>query len=55
MFNLFDAYVLSILNYGCEVCVIINANVLERVQKQMCRFILNVKQSINTLALYAEF
>jgi len=55
MFNLFDAYVLSVLNYGCEVWGNINSEVLERVHKKFCKWVLNVKQSTNTLTLYGEF
>ena len=48
MFNLFDAYVLSVLNYVCEVWGNINSEVLERVHKKLCKWVLNVKQSTNT-------
>jgi hypothetical protein len=54
MFNLFDSYVLSVLNYGSEVWGFFNSEVLERVQKKFCKWVLNVKQSTNTLALYGE-
>ena len=54
MFNLFDSYVLSVLNYGAEVWGFLNSDNIEKVQKKFCKWILNVKQSTNTLALYGE-
>jgi hypothetical protein len=54
LFNLFDSYVLSVLNYGAEVWGCINSEVIERVHKKFCKWILNVKQSTHTLALYSE-
>jgi hypothetical protein len=55
MFNLFDAYVLSVLNYGCEVWGFSPNEILERIHKKFCKWIVNVKLSTNTLALYSEF
>jgi len=54
LFNLFDAYVLSFINYGCAVWGNITLEVMERVHKKFCKWVLNVKQSTNTLALYGE-
>jgi hypothetical protein len=55
MFSLFDAYVLSILNYGCEVWGFSRAENIERVQKKFCKWLVNVKMTTNSLALYSEF
>ena len=54
MFNLFDAYVSSILNYNCEVWGSIKAENIERVHRKFCKRLLNVKMSTNSLSLYAE-
>jgi hypothetical protein len=54
MFNLFDAYVLSILNYNCEVWGFYKAENIERVQRKFCKWLLNVKMLTNTLSLYSE-
>jgi len=54
MFNLFDAYVLSVLNYCSEVWGYDQGETLERVHKKFCKWVLNVKPSTNTLALYSE-
>jgi hypothetical protein len=54
MFNLFDAYVLSILNYNREVWGFNKAENIERVQRKFCKSLLNVKMSTNTLSLYFE-
>jgi hypothetical protein len=54
MFNLFYLYVLSVLNYGAEVWGYINSENTERVHKKFWKWILNVKQSTHTLALYSE-
>jgi len=45
MFNFFDTYVLSVLNYGCEVLGNIYLEDLERVHTKFCRWVLNDKQS----------
>ena len=54
MFNLFDAYVLPILNYSCEVWGNMPAENLEIVHRKFCKWLLNVKMSTNTLSLFAE-
>ena len=54
MFNLFDAYVASILNYGSEVWGFTKAENIERVQRKFCKWLLSVKASTNSNALYAE-
>jgi len=43
LFNLFDAYVLSVLNNNSEVWGFNNADSIERVQKKFCKSVLNVK------------
>ena len=54
MFKLFDAYVLSILNYNCEVWGFIAATNIERIHRKICKRLLNVKLSTNSMSLYAE-
>ena len=54
MFNLFDAYILSVLNYGCDIWGNINIEVLERVYKKFCNWVLNVKQSTKFFVRYGE-
>ena len=54
MFNLFDTFVLSILNYACEIWGFSNAQNIERVHRKFCKWFLNVKMSTNNLSLYAE-
>lgn len=54
MFNLFDAYVLSILNHSCEVWGFLKAEDIERVHRKFCKWLLNVKMTTNTLSLYSE-
>jgi len=54
MFILFDAYVLSILNYNCEVWGFIAATNIERIHRKFCKRLLNVKLSTNSMSLYAE-
>jgi hypothetical protein len=55
MFNLFDAYVLSVVNYGCEVLGFLKAENLERVHKKCFGWLFHVNRTTNTLSLYAEF
>ena len=54
MFNLFDTFVLSILNYACKIWGFSNAQNIERVHRKFCKWFLNVKMSANNLSLYAE-
>lgn len=54
MFNLFDSFVLSILNYGCEIWGFYHAENIERVHRKFCKWFLNVKMSTDTLSLYEE-
>ena len=55
MFNLFDAFVLSILNYSCEVWGFYTAENIERVHRKFCKWLINVKMSTNNLSLAGEF
>ena len=54
MFNLFDSYVLPILNYSCEVIGFYKTENMERVQRKFCKWLLSVKMSTNSLSLYSE-
>ena len=51
MRNLFDTYVLSVLNYGCEIWGNIKGENVERVHRNFCKYLLGVK---NYLAVYLE-
>ena len=54
MFNLFDSFVVSILNYGCEIWGFANATNIEMVHRKFCKWYLNVKMSTSNLSLYGE-
>ena len=54
MFGLFDSFVTPILNYACEVWGFIRADNIERVHRKFCKWLLNVKPSTSSLALYCE-
>ena len=54
MFNLFDSFVVSILNYGCEIWGFSKATNIERVHRKFCKWHLNVKMSTSNLSLYGE-
>ena len=54
MSNLFDLFVVSILNYGCEIWGFSNATNIERVHRKYCKWHLNVKMSTSNLSLYGE-
>ena len=53
-FKLFDSLVASVLNYGSEVWGYLNAECIERVHRKFCKYILNVKISTNSYAVYNE-
>ena len=53
-FKLFDSLVASALNYGSEVWGYLNAECIERVHRKFCKYILNVKISTNSYAVYNE-
>ena len=54
MLDLFDTYVQSILNYGCEIWGFIKADNIEIVHKKICKRILCVKNATNNLLVYAK-
>lgn len=54
MFNLFDAYVLSVLNYGCEIWGFLKAEDISHIHRKFCKQMLHVKMSTNSTSLYAE-
>ena len=55
MLTLFDSFVSSILNYSCEVWGFLKAENIERVHKKFLKWVINVKRSTCTSALYGEF
>lgn len=54
MFNLFDTYVVSILNYSCEIWGFMKADNIEKVHRKFCKRLINVKMSTNSVSLYSE-
>ena len=54
MFNLLDAYVTSILNYGCDILGFTKYERIERVHRQFCKYRLHVKMTTHSYALYSE-
>ena len=54
MFNLFDTFVLSILNYACKIWCVFFKYAKYRVHRNFCKWLLNVKMSTNNVYLYAE-
>ena len=54
MCQLFDAFVGSILSYGCEVWGFSKSKSLERLHLKFCKLLLNVKQSTSTNGIYGE-
>ena len=52
MLQLFDSLVASILNYGCEPWVFLNAETVEH--RKCLKYILNVKISTHNYAIYKE-
>ena len=53
-FKLFDSLVASVLMYGSEIWGYINAECIERVHRKLCKYMLNVKLSTNSYAVYSE-
>jgi hypothetical protein len=53
MLYLFDAYVLPILNYSCEVWGSMPSENFEIMHRKFCKWLLNVKMSTKTLLLFA--
>ena len=54
MFSLFDTYVSSILNYGCEVWGSHKAHDVEKVHLDFCKNILGVTRRTNNVMVYIE-
>ena len=51
MINLFDSYICSILNYASEIRGLTSAMRIDRVQRKLCKWTFNVRQSTNYLAV----
>lgn len=54
MINLFNSFVCSILHYASEIWGFTSAIRIDRVQRKFCKWMLNVKQSTNNLAICSE-
>ena len=54
LISLFDTYVASILNYGCEVWCSHSANDVEKVHLEYIKSILGVRKITNTASVYFE-
>ena len=54
LLSLFDTYIGSILNYGCEVWGFNKANSHEIIHIQFCKRILGVKKSTTNMMVYSE-
>lgn len=54
MLSIFDTYIASILNYGCEIWGMHAANDIEKVHLEYIRFVLSVKKNTNTALVYFE-
>jgi exonuclease III len=52
--QLFDTYVGSVLNYGCEVWGHHKAQEIERVHLQFCKRLIGVKKSTSNMTVYNE-
>ena len=52
--HVFDTYVSSVLNYGCEVWGFNMAKEVEKIQTDFCKRILKVKKCTPNYMLYAE-
>ena len=54
MLSLFDTYVGSVLNYGCEIWGFQNGRDLEKVKLKYLKTLLGVKKNTNSAAVYYE-
>ena len=54
LISLYDTYVASILNYGCEVWDSHSANNVEKVHLEYIKSILGVRKNTNTASVYFE-
>ena len=52
--SVFDTYVSSLLNYGCEVWGFHPAHDVERVHLDFCKRILRIKKSTSNFMIYSE-
>jgi hypothetical protein len=52
--QLFDAFVVSILNYACEIWGFSKSKEIERVHLKFCKSMLCVKQPTSSMAIYGE-
>ena len=51
---MFDAFVASILNYGCEVWGLTKSKEIERIHLKYCKYILGVKIRTSNMGIYGE-
>ena len=54
MLSLFDTYVGSVLNYGCEIWGFHNGKNVEKVQLQYLKTLLGVKKTTSSAVVYCE-
>lgn len=54
MLLIFDIYIVSILNYGCEIWGMYFVNDIEKVYLEYIKFVLSVKKNINIVFVYFE-
>ena len=52
--QLFDAFVSSIITYGCEIWGFTKSTQLERIHLKFCKATLGVRQSSSNVAVYGE-
>ena len=52
--SVFDTYISSILNYGCEIWGFDKAKDVEKVHTDFCKRILNVKGTTSNYMIYSE-
>ena len=55
LLQLFDSLIASILYYGCETWVFLNAESIERIHRKFLKYLVNVKMSTCNYAIYKEF
>ena len=54
MLSLFDTYIGSVLNYGCEIWGFHNGKDVEKVQLQYLKTLLGVKKTTSSAVVYCE-
>ncbi len=52
--QLFDSFVLRILNYGCEIWGFTKNKAIETIHLKFCKLIMNVKCSTSNAGIYGE-